>query len=277
MRWLARLSLGAVLALAVLGSAAAANVDGKSPSTALPLSSVATTTLTGNNAGSFTYYTFNYPGDGSVATIGMNFAPNDPSTASGVGVTVWQNGQQVAATNGVGSTPGAVSTFFSSTTAGPVLVQVYNYVPGEPVQLQVNVSGLATAAPTPQPAPSTAPPAPVAKVSSSSSSATSLEKALTTTLPGSSGGSYQYFTENYPGDGSQHTLNLSFSPPGADAGAGLFVNVYQDGNLLATGQGTDGSYAGVMSVSYSSLTAGPVLIQVANYNPDTTISYTINP
>src|SRR5438132_653754 len=72
MRFVPRIFLGALLALAVITSAAAATQDGKTPSTAMPLSSIASTNLTGSLAGSFAYFTSNYPGDGSAGRCRSN-------------------------------------------------------------------------------------------------------------------------------------------------------------------------------------------------------------
>src|SRR5437588_735779 len=102
MRRILTFGFGLVLAFATAANAFAATADGKSPSTAAPLADIASTSLMGSGGGAFAYYTFNYPGDGSQATISLDFSPIDPATANAIGIDLWQNGQLVATTNGIG-------------------------------------------------------------------------------------------------------------------------------------------------------------------------------
>lgn len=280
MNWLLRIGAGLLLLLGSATTAFAATTGGgETPSTAIGLSETApaTGTLTGSAAGAFAYYTFQYPGNGSQGTLTLSISPNDPSTANAVGVNVYQAGATLATANAVGPTPGTNSVTFSSTTAGPILVQVYNYSQGEAVGYQLSLSGIT--APAATPSSSTAPtssPAP-APAGASASSPISLTGARSGQLPGNTAGSYVYYTLDYPGDGSTQTVNLSFSPAGADVANAVFLNVYQNGTLLTSVQGTAGPALGQLVASYSSTTKGPVLIQIANYNAASTISYTISP
>lgn len=276
MNWILRIGAGVLLALGVVASTFAATADGKTAATAIALStsSPATGSLTGSAAGSFEYFTFSYPGDGSVGTITINVSSTDPAVDNAVGVNVYQSGTLLATMNALGSPAGTNSVTFSSTTPGPVLVQVYNYQQGATVSFSLSLSGVTTLAPTTSAAP-TATPTPT-KAGSSASNPIKLTTSSSGTLPGNPAGSFVYYTVDYPGDGSTQSVTLSFSPAGADVANAIFVNVYQNGNTLTSVQGTQAATLGQLTVSYSSTTAGPVLIQIANYNPSPTISYTIS-
>ena len=89
--------------------------------------------MNGSTAGAYRYLDFSYPTAGTQATLTLNYSPADPSTANAVGVNLWQNGALLATTNGVSSTPGSATLAFSSSTAGPILAQLYNYTNGESV------------------------------------------------------------------------------------------------------------------------------------------------
>lgn len=270
-----------VLALGVVTGAAAASNDGKTAATAMSLSGTVAGNLTGSAAGAFDYYTFPYPGDGSTATLSLNFTPDDPTVSNAVGVALWQGGTEVTSVNGVGSTPGSNSVTFSSTTSGPVLVQVYNYDDGVPVQFQLSLSGVAASAATSsRTAPSASTPAASSASTSANGSASrpfSLTGAMSGSLPGNSAGSYVYYSRSYPGDGSTASVTLTFSPNGADVANGIYVVAYQNGSQIASAHGTDATTPGSLSISYSSTTSGPVVLQIGNYNPDATISYSISP
>jgi len=273
MRWI--LSLGSVVVLFLsLGSGALASTeDGTSPGTALPLSSKATIGLTGSPAGAFRYLQFNYPGNGSVGSITLNFSPPDPATANAVGLDLWQDGAMIGTMNGVSSTPGTNTLSFSSSVGGPILVQVFNYTNQEGVDFTVDLSGVSQ--PSPAPAAPTAPTAPPS-ATGTAQNPMSLVKPVSSTLPGNSAGSYAYFTLDYPGDGSTQSVTLSFSPNGPDVGDAVYVNVFQNGTQLVSQQASNTSTPGQVTVSYSSSVAGPVLIQLANFDPTTTISYTLS-
>ena len=282
MRSILRLVPGLLLALGLTATAFAAPPDGQSPSTAFPLSTTHSGTLTGSTGGAFAYYTFSYPGDGSQGTITLSFSPGDQATANGFGVSLWQAGSLLATTSGLSSTLGANSLTFSSTTPGPILAQVYNYNPGVLVSYQIGLSGVSQSAPaaaTPSAAAAAAPaPAPSATPApaGSASNPIPLKGPATDMLPGNLYGSFAYYTFDYPGDGSTQSVTLNFSPSGAEVANAVFVTLYQNGAQLAAGQGTQTPTPGQLVVSFSSTNAGPVLVQLANYNLDATISYTIS-
>jgi hypothetical protein len=282
----ARIALGALVALSLIAGASAANADGKSAATAMPLTSIATGSITGSTTGAFSYYTFNYPGDGSVGTLTISISPSDPVTEVVVGANLYQNGSLLANMNSVGNPPGMNSVTFSSTTAAPVLVQVYNYSSGTPVSFQLQLNGVNQA--TPAPAATATPLIPALATPTLVSSAPqgdgspsnpfALNGTATGQLPGNAAGSYVYYTYPVAGDGSTQTLHLTFSPGGGDVGTNVFVTVFQNGTQLVSLKGTtnDNNPPGVLPVSFVSSVAGPVLVQVGNFDATQTIDYTLS-
>ncbi len=278
MRSILRLVAGVVLAFGLSANALAAQPDGQSPETALPLSGTVSGNVTGSTGGTFVYYTFNYPGDESVGTLTLTFSPGDQATANGIGVTLWQAGSKLVTLGGLSSAFGTNSLTFSSKTAGPILAQVFNYNPGVSVAYQLTLAGVdQSAAPVPTPAPTaTVGPAPSAPADGSPARPFPLTSPHADVLPGSPTGNFVYFTLDYPGDGSQQSVTLDFSPGSADVANAVFVTVYQNGTKLAAGQGTQTPTPGHLVVNFSSQTAGPVLVELANYNMMFTINYTMS-
>jgi hypothetical protein len=275
MRAVLRFGLGVALALGTVGVASAANVPAaSSPGTAMPLSTASTTVIQGDNAGAFSFYRFDYPGQDIPGTLTITYRPSDPVTANAVGVNLYQGGALLASSTGVSSTPGTVTVDFSSATAGPVLVQVYNYLTGEPVSFQLALSPLAA------PAPAAPAPAPASATGSESASSAdhpvSLAEPATGMLTGRTAGAYAYYTLPYPGDGSTQSVQLVFSPAGSNVSDGVYLNLYQNGAQLASVNATQAATPGVLVVPFSSSTAGPVLVQVANYTDGLTTGYTLS-
>ena len=278
LNWLLRIGAGLALALGLAATAVAATPDGKTAATALTLSTStpASGSLVGSGAGSFAYYTFNYPGDGSIGTLTLTVSPTDTATLNAVGVNVFQNGNQITQATALGSTPGTNAVTFSSTTPGPILVQVYNYNPGVNASYRLSLSDVNT---TPSATPvATVTPRAIATPTSggTATNPATLSTSASGTLAGNTAGNFTYYTFSIPGDGSTQTLTLNFSPGGIDVGNALVLSVFQNGTTLVTANGGQASAPGQLSVSFSSTTAGPVLVQIGNYNPSPTISYTIS-
>jgi hypothetical protein len=281
-----RIALGALVALALVAGVSAANTDGKTAATAMPLTSIASGSITGSTTGAFSYYTFNYPGDGSVGTLTISITPSDPVTEIVVGANLYQNGTLLANMNAVGNPPGVNSVTFSSTTAGPVLVQVYNYSSSTPVSFQLQLSGVNQATPAPAATPTPLIPALATPTLVSSSpqgdgspgNPFALSGTTTGQLPGNAAGSFVYFTYPIAGDGSTQTLHLTFSPRGGEVGTNVFVTVFQNGTQLVSVKGTtnENNPPGVLPVSFVSSVAGPVLVQIGNYDATQTIDYTLS-
>lgn len=277
----------AVVALSLTTGALAANDGGQSAASAVPLSNVATGHIVGSSAGSFGYYSFYYRGDGSVGTLTFSIHPVDPVTEGFLGINLYQAGNLLANASAVGPTPGVNAVTFSSTTAGPVLVQVWDYGNGVAADYQLQLSGVNQTVPTPAPT-VVATPVPVDIYQLPTSTAAGgdgspakpyvLNGTVSGTLPGNVAGRFVYYSLPYPGDGSTQNLQFDFSPGGRETGIGVFVTVYQNGTQLTTVQAVhnQGNAPGIVPVTYSSTVAGPVLIQLGNYNQMTTISYMLS-
>ena len=262
-----------ILTLGTIGSAIAAPNDGTSPETAISLVGTQSGSSVGRGSGAYTYYTFDYPGHGSVGTMTLTFWPNDPPTANAVGVNVYQNGTLLATMNGVGNPRGTHALSFSSPTSGPILAQVYNFTSGVVVYFQLSLSGV-----NPTPTSTTVTSSPVdAGASTPSTSRADLVTPVSGTLPGNAAGSYAYYIIQSGGSGVAQSVNLTFSPSSASVASGVYVVAYQDGSQIGTAHGTDASPPGNLTAWYVPHTIGPVLIQVGNYTPGTTISYMISP
>ena len=279
------LGMGALLGLGLTGQVFAASAVGTSADHPASLESAAHGSIAGSSAGAYNYYVINYPGQYQIGTLSLDFGPADPTISSAVGLSVWQNGTEISSVNGTSAAdPGSISVPFSSDQAGPVLVQVYNYDQNQNVTYDLNLSGLPQSASVPTsvaPAVSVAPAAAAAPKSSSTGTAAQpvdLSTPKGGTLVGSLAGAYAYYSLSYPGDGSVQVINFSYSPSGGDIANGVFVNVYQNGTLLSTYPGTENGSEGPgnVQVMYSSATAGPVLIQIANYNNNVPINFSIS-
>ncbi len=95
-------------------------------------------------------------------------------------------------------------------------------------------------------------------------------------IAGSVGGGFNFFQFSYPGDGSSVVLMLSFDPSDPGVAPGVGISVYQDGLLMA--QILGGNYCNdTTSVVFTSGSRSPALVQVVNYIPNVTISYTLTP
>ena len=103
-----------------------ANADAAS---AVTLGDAESGTLVGARAGAYAFYKLSYPGDGSVVTLRATFAPDDPVTASGIGLVVYgPSGETIVGQST--STAGVREASLSSRVAGSYLIQIYNYVEG---------------------------------------------------------------------------------------------------------------------------------------------------
>ena len=269
MKWLINLGIALVLTFSLVTSAYADHhIPATTAAAAIALTDTGNGTIVGEKIGAFHYYTIQYPGNKVEGTLAMTFSPNGPDTRNAVGMTLWQSGSRLATTTGQSGTPGKVDLKFSSAKSDSILLQVYNYLPAMPVGYSVKLTGLPKAAvSTPAPTAAAAPAQPAAPAPISSTSAGN--------LVGSKAGSYANYTMDYSGDNSLKTVTLSFYPSAPHLSNAVFVNVYQNGKLLASGQGSKAKTPGMLPVTFSSKTAGPVLIQIGNYNADATISYTL--
>jgi hypothetical protein len=144
MTWFLRIGAVLLLTLGMASLAFASTADGKTAGTAFPLPSSlsATGTLVGQSFGAFTFYTLDYAGNGSVGTITLNVSPTDPNTTNAVGVNLYHAGANLPTMNGLSLTPGRNTGSFSSATAGPILVEVYNYLRGQTASYNFAITGV---------------------------------------------------------------------------------------------------------------------------------------
>lgn len=265
-----------VLALAAEGSTAAS---------AALLSGAVTGTLAGNSGGAFAYFQFPYLGDGSTVKLALIAAPVLPLENGAFGFNVYFAGALAGSAARSSSANNMALVAFSSATAGPVLVQVFNYDPTTTVAYTLTPTGLpvmagrstttTTAAPVPPAAAATATPVPLPAASTSAGQPiVAVGGAVSGTLPGNSGGAFAHYILNYPGNNKKVTITLSVSPyfsMQAYGSAGLIVyhpRGYQATNTQATGPG-------VVTAVLSDYTAGPFTLLVFNYDPAVSITYTL--
>lgn len=282
MRWFLRVGTALLLIFVLSANVLAANPDGSTAATAIPLpaSLSASGTLTGLAQGAFAFYTLDYPGDGSVGSITLNVNPTDSNTTNAVGVNLYQAGAMLLSMNALGATSGVNLGKFSSTIRAPVLIQVYNYLPGQEATYHFSVSGISgqgasvgglSTATSSSPATGTT----VGSGGQMAKSAVPLSASLSASgvLTGSPIGSFAYYTFNSPGDGRSGTLTLTINPTNPGTTNAVGVNLYQAGSTLLSMNATS-SVPGTNSGAFSSATAGPILVQVYNYMSGQTASYT---
>jgi hypothetical protein len=266
--------LSALLVCAISASIIAAVPSNSSAPAALLNGAPASEVLGGNAAGAFAYYTVTYPGDGTVATVELWFAPADPVTVSGVGFNVYgpdgtlvgQGGPSGEDTGG----DGLLVYDYSSTDPVTLLVQVYNYIEGGAISYTITATGFAQAQ-----AAAVEPSAePAAQPATTTSAA-----AQSGALAGSSQGAFAYYSIAYPGDESVTTIDLWFAPADPVTVSGVGFNVYgPDGTLVGQGgpSGEDTGGAGLLRLGYAGSEPVTLLVQVYNYIEGTTIHYTLS-
>lgn len=253
--------LFASLALLLIGAGLGVGLAGAQgndvPERALPLINPTTGSLTGDRAGAFAYYRFDYPGKHWVAKLTLSFSPDDSVVHPAIGLNIY-------APDGTAYNTRTIDTFglqqvrFASGLAGSYLVQVYNYAPGHTIHYTLTLQGVPVpAAPTPTPAPN------------------ALIQSLSGSLVGNRGGAFAYYTFYYPGDGSTVRLSATFWPADEWLNRGQGFNVYWDGRLIARSHPKRDDIAR-QTAEFSSALAGTFVIQVYNYNPGVTTHYTLS-
>jgi hypothetical protein len=223
-------------------------------------------TLVGNRAGSFAYYTIDYPGDYRVLTIELQFAPADPVTKLAFGFNVYgPNGYVIghgAEQDEEAETP--VQLQYSDGNEATWLVQVYNYLNNYPVSYSLVVNGLPESSPSPAPTPTAAPAVDVPA---------ELDLQMAGALVGSRAGSFAFYELDYAGDGSEVALKMSFTPDDPIIARGVGLVVYGPSGEVAHGQPT--GRPGERQLVFQSDEPGRYLIQVFNYIEGAVITYSI--
>lgn len=267
------------------------------PASAFAAGSASTATTPAGTlaSGASQAYTFQYPGDGSQAVIKMNYGPADPDIAAGFDFAVYgPDGTQLGQGTDNGSGPGFDLLQFSTTTQGIYTVKVFNNTPSTSVNFTLEPQGFtvspvnagSTTAAQPaaqaQPAGATAASTSSSAASSaatSSSSSTSSSKtlgsaAVSGSLAGNSGGSYATYTLAYAGNGQNVTINATTNPSAPQENGAAGLNVYDpSGNLV--GSATSPA-PGQLTFTLTSSTAGNYSVQLYNFDPSSTISYSLS-
>jgi hypothetical protein len=208
MNWFLRVGAAMLLTFGLVTSAIAATGGGQTAATAvtLPTSLSASGSLAGSSEGAFTFYTFDNPANGTIGRVILNVTPSDSNTTNAVGVNLYEAGATLLNLNGLGSTPGTNSGTFSAATAGPVLVQVYDYLPGSNITYNFAISGI-TSAMTPVSPPVVATAVPET-MGTTATNAIALPAALSATgsLVGKYQGAFIFYSFTNPSNGTSGPL-----------------------------------------------------------------------
>jgi hypothetical protein len=246
-----------------LADSTAASNAGLTPSTALPLAGPVSGTIAGASGGAFEYLQFDYPGDGSAVTL--TFTVTDPTLlpTGYVGFNLYQSGNLVG--SGAQQSIDTEAATYASSTPGPILVQVFDYSASTPLSFTLTPQGLPAA------------PASTTTSTTAASTATAI-KVLTSSDTGSlaanSGGSFAEYTYNYAGNSQVIDLTLVVSNNDVIANNSAGINVYdQSGSLVGTASPT--SDPNTLSVSLNQPGSATYLVQVFNYDPAVSFTYTL--
>ncbi|MBM4430280.1 MAG: hypothetical protein FJ026_08050 [Chloroflexi bacterium] len=243
-----------VLALAWIGDIEADVSHDPAAPIPIPYDQALDFALLGNGAGSFAFYSIEYPGDGRVITIQLDLAPGDPVAMMGAGFHVYGPYGYLIGTGAqdIDKLDRKV-VLWSDYNPARWLIQVYNYLPGTTVNFHLEVRGL------PGPQPTRAPvmlPAEATTFSLASGS-----------LLGDRGGNYHYYKLDCSGSGAQVVLYLFNTPDNHLVSEGFGVNVY----------GPDGTHYPIDAhyVRFKCHVPGTYLIQVYNYLHAINVSYVL--
>lgn len=275
--------LAAIVCLAGSATLAMAQGTGGAPKPAAPappaaLQAYQQGTLAGNTGGTFDYYQIKSPGP-TPLSMSLTYTPFIASQAPGVGFSAYQAGNQVG--NVTASGPRTVGVVAPDPKAGPVIIQVFNYSPST-ISYQLRAPIPDAEPPTGSsafltPTPGAASTSKASAVSTQASAPTPLQQTQTATMPGNTGGTYQFYQIAHP-TVSSITLTMTYYPFNAANAHQVGFNAFQDGVRIggATGLGTssnDSLNSNVPMVALAPSSGDPILIQVFNYTPDS-ITYT---
>lgn len=225
------------------GGALALSVDPGRPEMIVGADTM-TGNLEGNGGGSFAYYALDYPGDGRVVTIRVQFTPADPAMMLGVGFNVYgPDGSSIGNGQPAGG-PGVLELQYADTNRARWLIQVYNYLPNTWVAYTLNIWGL--------PLPPTTP--------------------VAGAIAGNRAGAFAYYEIEYPGDGLEVELELDFSPRDLWSDQAVGFNVYGPNGTLV-GSGEVAGDPKVKRLRVASAERARWLVQIYNYWDGETVSY----
>jgi len=134
-----RACTAALAVLLIFAGTVSAEPAASSARNPLPLVGSVDGSLVGNGGGAYAFYQFIYPGDGSTISLTLTTNNATPLNSGAAGVNVYQ-GSTTAAAGRDG--PFTDLALFSSTTPGPVLVQVFDYDPANNIAFTLTPKGL---------------------------------------------------------------------------------------------------------------------------------------
>lgn len=231
--------------------------------------------LVGDTGGAVRFYRIDYAGNARPVKIDVTAAPGRDSLGEAFGFKVY------GPTGLIGEAPveyneptwTRFSMTLTSAVAGTYLVQIYNYTNGMAVDFNVQATGLdeATVA-----AGTAAPVTPVGSTAQEPIAFYLPSINVGGSLLGQAGGVMQYFTVEYPGQGTSMTVNLQYSPPSPYENGAVGFNLYRGDTLLGKGAEVrrDASSA-VVSFTVDDGVGGPLLLQVYNYEPGFQTNYVL--
>lgn len=223
--------------------------------------------LSGSTGGSFNYYKIEYPGNKSVVTIELRFAPADPVTRTAFGFNVYGPsgffiGRGLWIKEELGD--GVLQLQYADENKATWLVQVFNYLPKGNVNYGIMAKGIPATGPQPTPVP-----VPVKPTPPSGSPVPLIGSGYVT---GRSGGNYTFYKVTVPVGGPDVQLLLTVWPDDANIATGVGFVVYgPSGGEAARGAttATPGERRATLSTKYP----GVYEVQVYNYFQGLTISY----
>jgi len=232
--------------------------------------------LAGNAGGAFAFYTVNYPGDSSVATIELQYAPADPVTNAGLGFNVYGSdgsligrGHPVQDTGGYG----VLKLEYASSTEATWLVQVYNYIPDVNISYSIVTQGLPKAKAEAE--------AKVTEVPANASTETLAQPQTSTTktdesgsLAGNHAGAFASYQVTVASDATDVEVTMLWSPDDPVAARGVgFVAYGPTGEVIrSSGTGTPGEQVATLPADIP----GAYQIQIYNYIDGLIMQYTLS-
>jgi len=283
-------------------------------SQAISLSRKFTGHLDPGTGGHFAFYKFVYKADGSTATVNANFTPDDATVLQNAGLKIFDPSGAVLVDGGrqPKTYPNVSGNVIINdpNKAGIYTIQLFNYDPNAAFDFEIwgdnlgpqpasapaaapaasapaplapapIVTGPGPAVVAPAPAPGVAPapaPAPAATDNSQPQNAIQLQpdKIVNGGLEGNSGGRFAYYKFTYKGDMSTVTINLQIEPDDAKILENSGFKIYGPTPGKEYGQG--GAQKGLVPNVAGNLIsneAGEYVVQVYNYNPQTSIGFAL--
>ncbi|MCL4509210.1 MAG: hypothetical protein M1296_06770 [Chloroflexi bacterium] len=246
---------------AAFAAAPAAPVEAGTASNPIALSGSYSGTLAANSGGSYDYFQLPYTANSSVnLTLSL---PNAVTLENGAsGFNVYLNGTLIG--NSVENATTATYTI-NAPASGTALVQVYNYDPVNGINFTLSTGSTSSTAATTSPT--------TVGSAATTGAIMPLGGSASGSLAGNSGGSYALYSVNYANSAQMLTLTMSTTPSVDVTQGAAGFNVYDaSGNLVG---GATLQSDGTLALTLNGNPTGTYTVQVYNYDPTNTISYTL--